>query len=139
MSPSAFPVSLMPCPIPTTEPTTDWLTHESARAVVFAYGHVPLGVGGGFGDVAGGEVGSEIRFSSFSYISSFRKSHSLWSSPHPAVSLLDRRENFVALAQVVDFDQVVLRVIGAVGVEDHEVVIKRFIVVATICRYIMFS
>ena len=30
--------------------------HESARAVVFAQGRVAFGVGGGFGDVAGGEV-----------------------------------------------------------------------------------
>lgn len=112
---------------------------QAAGAVVFAQGRVASGVGGGFGDVAGGEVGGDIRFSRFSYISSFRKRNALWSSPHPAVSLLDRRESFVALAQVVDFDQVVLGVIGAVGVEDHEVVIKRFIVVATICRYIMFS
>lgn len=55
-------------------------------------------------------------------LSYFRK-RIIHSSPHPAVSLLDLRESFVALAQVVNFDQVVLRVIGAVVVEDHEVVI----------------
>lgn len=35
--------------------------HESARAVVFAQGRVASGVGGGFGDVAGGEAGGDIR------------------------------------------------------------------------------